>query len=177
MLYFRPRSTANATWYIDISEPEIEQSIDSLYNSVYAVYSDPSNQTLRSTVNTDVPSVIHYGLTRQMALSVNSTSSIQAGLQRDAALADKKTAQPRVGIVVHQLYDAQGNWWPAYYAQAGDTVIIRNFPPTLSTSIDRIRIMRIVRTNYNGNEDSMTIEPESPIPTLQVLLAKQALKQ
>ncbi len=63
----------------------------------------------------------------------------------------------------------------ARYVRAGDTVVIRNLPPTLSTEIDRIRIFRITRTEYDPVRNTVTVEPEAPIDSLEALLAQAQL--
>ncbi len=70
-----------------------------------------------------------------------------------------------------KLYDANGNVWPLFSVRAGDTMIIRNLPPTLSTAIDRIRVFRLTRAEYHVDDDTLTLEPESPLPTLAAMLA------
>jgi hypothetical protein len=53
-------------------------------------------------------------------------------------------------------------------------VIVRNLPPTISTSIDRIRSFRLSRTSYDAMTDTLTVEPEQARPTLDALLARIA---
>lgn len=170
-LYFRPQSSAARTWYIDISELDVQRTLDALYNSIYADYQEPRGRTLRSSTNTDSGSVARYGLTRRRVQSVQTTSSTQAGIQRDAVLADSKDPKPKSGVTVAQLYDANGNRWPLTAAHAGDTVIIRNLPPSLSTAIDRIRVFRLTRTEYHIDDNTVTLEPEAPLSTLESQLA------
>jgi hypothetical protein len=123
-------------------------------------------------VAADASSVIRYGLTRRAALSTNTTSAAQSGVQRDAALADRQQPPARATIGVNALYDASGGRWPLWAARAGDTITIRSLPPTLSTDIDRIRSFRISRTEYDVDNDTITIEPEAPLQSLEVMVAR-----
>jgi hypothetical protein len=175
-LYFRRQGSAARTWYIDVSDLDIQRMLGQLTNSVYAVYSDANNRALRTAATADAASVARYGLTRRAALSVSTTSATQAGLGQAAALADRKDPKPRAGVTISQVFDAGGARWPLWAVAAGDTVIIRNLPPTLSTTIDRIRVFRLSRAAYDFDTNTLALEPELPRPTLDALLAQQALK-
>lgn len=170
-LYYRPQGSAAATWYVDISALEVQRTLDELYNAIYASYQDASNSVLRTAANTDSASVARYGLTRRRVQDAQTTSATQANAQRDAVLADTKNPRPRSGITVARLFDANGARWPLTSVRAGDTVIIRNLPPTLSTSIDRIRVFRLTRSEYHADDNTLTMEPEAPLPTLEAQLA------
>jgi hypothetical protein len=173
-LYFRRQGSAARTWYIDVSAIDVQRLLDALSNSVYAVYQDTANRTLRAAATSDAASVARYGVTRRQALSVSSTSTVQAAAQQAAALADGKDPKPRSGVVIDKVFDANGARWPLWSVAAGDTVIIRNLAPTLSTSIDRIRVFRLSRASYDVDSDTLTIEPETPRPSLEALLAQLA---
>lgn len=171
LLYFRPQSSAARTWYIDISELDVQRTIDALYNSIYATYQEAGGRALRTNINADSGSVARYGLTRRKVRAVQSTSLTQANAQRDAVLADSSDPKPKSGVAITKLYDASGSLWALTSAHAGDTVIIRNLPPTLSTAIDRIRVFRLTRTEYHADDDTLTLEPEAPLSTLESQLA------
>lgn len=176
-LYFRPQSTTNRTWYIDVSELDVQRTLSALWNSVYATYQDANGKRLRGGVSADAASAARYGVTRQKALAVSTTSLTQANSQAAAALADSKDPSPRASLTIDKVYDGNGVRWPLYLVRAGDTIVIRNLPPTLSTVIDKIRIFRLTRAEYAIDTDTLTIEPETPLPTLDVLIAQQALGQ
>ncbi len=172
LLTFQKRGMTARTWYVDISELELERTIDQLYNSAYATYQEAAGRTLRTAVSADADSVARYGLTRRRAVHANTTSASQAGTQRDAALADGKDARPRIRIQFDALYDASGNRWPLWSARAWDTCTIRNLPPTLSTAIDRIRTFRIIETEYDADRDQLALTPEQYLPTLETLILR-----
>lgn len=171
-LYFRPQGAAARVWYVDINDIDIRRTIDELFNSLYATYQDASGRTLRSAISTDAASVARYGITRRKAFGVQTPSLTQALVQRDAELADTKDPKPRSGITVRQISAANGGDWPLSQVRPGDTVVMRNLPPTLSTAIDRIRTFRITRTELDLDANDLTVEPESPLPTLATLLAR-----
>lgn len=173
-LYFRVRSSAAQMWYVDASDLQSARSIDALYNSVYADYQDASGTTLRGAVASDSASITRYGLTRRHAIQAQTTSSVQATYQRDASLNDTKDPLPQVGITFSALYDASGGRWPLASCRAGDTIVIRNLPPTLSSAIDRIRSFRISRVEVNIDMDTIRVEPEAPIATLTTMLVRLA---
>jgi hypothetical protein len=172
LLYYRPQGSAARTWYIDVSDLDVQRSIDGLFNSVYAAYQDAHNRTIRPTASADSASISRYGVTRRLAINANTGSSAQAAIQQAAALADNKDPRPRSGVTISRVFDASGARWPLYAPVAGDTMVIRNLSPTLSTAIDRVRIFRLTRTEYHADSDTLVIEPESPLPSLSALLAR-----
>lgn len=169
-LYYRPQ-LAQRVWYIDVSELDVQRSLDELYNSCYAIYQEAGGRTLRASVTADVASVARYGVTRRMALSVSTTSAVQAAVQQAAALNDGKDPKPRSGVTIREVFDDKGSRYPLWSVASGDTIVIRNLSPTLSSALDRIRVFRISRTEYQASSDTLTLEPESPLPSLQALLA------
>lgn len=174
-LYFRVRS-AQRTWYIDVSDLNIERTLDLLSNSIYAVYSDANDRRVAAVATSDTASVARYGLTRRLALEVNTSSAVQASYQQAAALSDRKDPRPRSHVTVRQVYDAGGNRWPLWAVQAGDTILIRNLSPTLSTALDRVRSFRLARVSYAFDSDTLELEPEVPRTSLEAIVAQQALK-
>jgi len=172
-LYMRAQN-AQRTWYIDVSDLDIQRTLDQLTNSVYAVYSDANNRAVRSAATADSGSIARYGLTRRKALAVQTTSAAQAAYQQATALADGREPRPRAGVVVRQVFDAGGSRWPLWYVQAGDTMVIRNLSPSLGVAIDRVRVFRLTRAEYRFDDDTLTLEPETPIARLDVLLAQLA---
>jgi hypothetical protein len=62
---------------------------------------------------------------------------------------------------------------PLYAMRAGDTVTMRNLPPTLSTAVDRIRTFTVGETSYDAAEDRLDIAPSDPVPTLVTLVARR----
>lgn len=174
MLHFRPRGGAAQAWYVDVTDLEVARSLEDMSNSVYATYSDASGQTLRTTAGSDSTSIARYGLTRRSGINVNTTSSTQAGVQRDAQLADHKDPLPRATVRFDAVYDAVGGRWPLWMVRSGDSVTIRNLPPTISSSIDRVRTFRISHTNYTPVTKKLEIELEMPLPHLATMLARLA---
>lgn len=173
-LIFQPRGFSARTWYIDLAAPTIERSLNALANSVYADYQEPGGRTLRTTPSSDSASIARYGLARRIKIDVDSTSATQAGVQVAAALQDGKDPAPRAQITTEAVFDQNGARWPLNMVRANDICVIRNLPPTLGTAIDRVRIFRVVRTTYDAMTDTLTLEPESPLPSLTALLARAA---
>lgn len=166
ILHFRPRGDAARQWYIDVAAPEIERTLETLYNSAYSAYQDGGNARAVTATSTDSTSVARYGLTRRAVIGLQAIDGTLAGKVRDAYLADHKDPPPRADIGFKRLYDQFGTLWPAYVARSGDTLTLRNLPPTASASIDRIRTFRLKETRYDADEDYMTVIPESLRPGL-----------
>ncbi len=174
-LHFRPRSSKSRTWYVDVTDLEVARSLEQLVNSIYATYEEAGGRTLRSAVSTDATSVNRYKVTRRKAINVRTTSLAAATAQRDLALSDTKDPIPRSRVRFTELFDGAGARWPGWMARSGDTLIIRNLPANLATTIDRIRSFRISRTDYRpDDEQPLGVELESPLPGLAFFLARQA---
>lgn len=174
VLHFRPRGDAARAWYVDATDLGIARSLEDVSNSVYAVYQDAKGRLLRTAANTDSASVARYGLTRRSNIGADTTSSTQVAVQRDAQLTDHKDPLPRATVTFDAVYDASGARWPLYLVRSGDTITIRNLPPSVSTTIDRVRTFRISHTVYTLTTRSLEIELEVPPPRLATLLARRA---
>lgn len=59
-------------------------------------------------------------------------------------------------------------------AESGDTVTIRNLPPTISASVDRIRSFVISEVEYDADTGIAKLTPEDPVPSLDVITARYA---
>jgi hypothetical protein len=168
-LFFRPRGSEARAYYADAASLEIERSLSQVWNSAYTRYNSGASTTATAS---DTPSIARYGLTRRQAVSSRTTDATQAARERDAALEDGATLTPRASVVVDTLRDGTGAVVPLWGVRSGDTLTIRNLPPTLSSTIDRIRTFRISETRYRPGDDLLEITPESPPPMLDVLVAR-----
>lgn len=173
-LFFRPQGSASRAWYVDATDLSVVRTLEDLANSSYAIYADANGRALRTAPVGDAASQARYGLVRRTAISADTTSATQAGVQASAALADTKDPKPRATIQFEAVYDAAGARYPLWLVRAGDTMTIRNLPPNISTSIDRIRTFRITHTSYDAVADTLEVEPEAAPRTLEVMLARRA---
>lgn len=174
VLHFRPRGDAARSWYVDATDLGIVRSLEDLSNSVYATYQDSNNRAQRTANSTDSTSIARYGITRRSNITADTTSSVQAGVQRGAQLDDHKDPLPRASVAFDAVYDASGARYPLWMVRSGDTITIRNLPPSTSTSVDRIRTFRISHTSYDLMTRTLGIELEAPPPRLATLLARRA---
>lgn len=174
-LFFRPRGSAARAWYVDLAQPVINSTMNSLVNSVYATYQDANNRTLRTATNDDDESISRYGITRRALVPVRTTSATQAGIHRDARLADGAIITPEGQIITRRLYDASGAQYPVWLARPGDTVTARNLPPIASAEIDKIRTFTVARFDFDANQNQATITPEQPLPQLEFLIARESV--
>lgn len=173
-LHFRPRGNAGRHWYVDATQIlELQRSLENVRNSAYGVYRAANGGTLRTDTTDDEPGKTRYGLTRRGFVDVQTTSLSEAETHRNVWLSDRADMQARARIEFNQIFDAGGGVWPLWSMRAGDTVTIRNLPPTLSTDIDQIRTFRIGETSYNADSGMMDIAPDDPTPTLVTLVARQ----
>lgn len=172
-LYFRRRGSQGRTWYTDAAQLIVNRSVDSLANSMYAIYQEAGGRALRTAKSTDADSVARWGETVEDAVNIQTTSATQAGSHRDVALGDRKTPIPAAQFRIGAIYDAAGARYPKFLVRAGDTIVARNLPPTLSTDIDRLRSFRVAATEYLIDSDDLNATPESYLPSLDVLVARQ----
>lgn len=174
LLHFRPRGSAGRTWYVEARAIEIERTLEALHNSGYVIYQSANDEARRTVIATDATSVTRYGLTRRKAQSLSTTSATLAELLRDTALMDGATPRPRSAIVFDVLYDAAGSRWPLWMCRSGDTLVLRNLPPTLDDEIDRIRSFIVSETIYDAVANRLQVTPETPLPRIEVLLSTEA---
>jgi len=173
LLHFRPRD-GQRHWHVDVTTtPKLQRSIEGLRNGAYVIYRDAGGRTLRTVVTGDGDSQARYGVRRVGVLNVQTTSLAEAQVQQARFLADRATLSTRADIQFDRLYDAVGALWPLWSIRAGDTVTMRNLPPTLSTDIDRIRTFRVAETEYDAASGTLSIAPEEPLPSLDVLVARR----
>ncbi len=173
-LHLRPRGSANRAWSVDATRINLESTLGALYNSVYAVYQNESGETVRTASASDADSLAQNGLTRAGFIGADTTSATQAGIERDTALNDTRTPRPRAALAFNELFDASGARWPLWACRSGDTVTIRNLPPQLGATVDRIRTFTVSETRYDVLADKLEVTPESPLPRIETLLARQA---
>lgn len=172
-LYFQPRGTGRQ-WYVDIGSPDIEQTIENLFNSIYSIYQDANGRAARNTISTDATSVQQYGITRRRAINVQTTNATQAGTHRDAALADGKAPRPRVGIETRAIYTQSGMRVHPWVVRPGDVISIRNLPPIISADVDRLRTFVLSEIKIDADSGTAKLTPESPTPGLDVMVAREA---
>jgi hypothetical protein len=170
-LYFRPRGSAGRAWAMDAADLEVTQRLDGLINSTYATYKDASGRVLRTAAQTNAASISRYGLTRQSAQDVDTTSSATATTVAATAVAATATPGPTAAVEVRRISTLTGAPARGEWVRAGDTVTIRNLPPTTNTAIDRIRTFRVAQTKYDLDSDTIEIIPEAPGPDLEFQLA------
>jgi len=170
-LFFRPQGTNALTWYVDADELTLDSTLESLTNNAYGLYQDANGRTLRTSDAVNASSVNRYGLDRRFLIPERTTSQTKAEKARDTFLNQHKDIAPRASLTLFGLFDAAGARYPLWMARAGDTLTIRNLPPTLSTEIDKIRIFRIVRKSYDVDADILTPVPEDPLPSLEIQIA------
>lgn len=172
-LRFQPRGSSGRTWYVDAASLRINRSLSGLANSSYAVYQDYDGETQRTAVSTSSESVTRFGLTRRQAVATDTTNAAQAAVTADAVLLDGKRLIPQVQITFDAVQTASSGTVPLYYVRAGDTIVVRNIPTQLS-AVDGVAAFRIIATEYA--DGVLTVTPESPIPTIDTLLARREEK-
>jgi hypothetical protein len=167
-----PQSSAGQTWYVIAASLKVVRSLDDVRNSVYAVYKDASGTTVRGAASTDNLSINRYGMTRNAAVNVNTTSAAQATIERDATVTDQKNPFPSAAITFDAIYYTTGVRGAFDQLRAGDVIHLRNLVVN-SVEIDRLTTMRLSRVSWDHDTNSVQVEPETPLPLVDVLLAQQ----
>lgn len=168
-VHFGPRHHLARYWYVDVVAIELERSFDSVVNAAYASYRQDSNGTKRTAlVAPGIAAVRRYD-----SIDVATTSVPVAERFRDLLVAARSSAPPRATIRTVGVFDESGARYPLYRVRAGDYMVVRNLPPDLPGDMDTIRVYRIGRTQYDAETDELQPEPDSPVPTLAVLVSRR----
>jgi hypothetical protein len=168
-LYYRSMGSTAREWQADLLEVDFARSISEMWNSVYAVYKDASGVALRGTASTDSTSVNTWGITRKLALTTDTTNSTQANYHRDVALADRKNPAIKTQLRINPV-----GWADLWAIKAGDYINIRNLPPMFQNYTNVTRF-RIARSEFDAASNSLTLETESPLATLDFVVAREAV--
>ena len=173
-LHWRARGSGGRHWYVDaLGLPQMERSINKIVNSAYSLYRDAAGRTKRTATADDADSQARYGIVRRGLVKPSTTSQTEAETHRDVYLADRAEEADRANVAFSRIYDAIGARYPLYAMRAGDTVTVRNLPPTLSTAVNRLRTFVIGETDYNALSGAISVAPREPVPTLVTLIARR----
>lgn len=173
-LYFREKGSGGRHWYVDVTNIiNLQRSLENVRNSAYSVYRDANGLTKRTANVGDTGSQARYGIVRRGIVNVNTTSLAEAQIHRGVYLDDRANASSRAEIAFSHLYDEAGGEFPLYALRAGDTLTMRNLPPSVSAAVDRIRTFVISETAYDALDDSISITPEAATPSLDRLIARR----
>ena len=172
-LYFRPKGSAARRWQIDATGISVQQSRELLSNSVYGRYQGVSGRTLRTATASDAVSQARFGIVRSGLAEAETTKVATAEQVRDTFLGDTASPHPRTSVSFERLFTANGQQSPLWMVESGDIVTIRNLPTGVGADIDRIRTFYVAETEYDSERGTMTIVPDTPITTLDVLLARK----
>jgi len=173
VFFFRPRDSVARDWYVDAAGFQVQESVNALTNSVYATYLTVAGRTMRTATASDALNIQSYGLTRRRMVSAQTTSAAEADVWRDAALADGIAYALRATVKINRITDRGGAERPAYDMLPGDNLIISGLPQTLSPDIDSLSNIRLARVEYNADSGTVSVESDSPIPTLVTLIARR----
>lgn len=164
-LFFRPRGSGGRTWHIDIMDPELEASIDTLINSSYAIY---DGGKARTATDADAASVAERGITRRAAVAATTTSEGTAEKLRDATIEAGRRGQGRASLSARGVFDESGAPWPGWAVRAGDPCVIRNLPPD-SAAFDEIRRFTLAGTRFDVDNNRLILVPRE-LNTLEFLV-------
>jgi len=163
---FRPKTSPN-TWYIDISEIQLNRTLDKYYNQV----NTRTNNTLNKSVISLVTVAGYHN--RQTVLTLNTSDLNIAATAGSTLLSDYARKPPQSEISASYVRDSNGSYQEAINIRSGDTIIIQNIPPVLFDAIDNTFI--VDETIADLETGIVRIIPEKPIAQLETLLSKVKL--
>lgn len=172
-LVLQARGASARAWAADAASIRLRRPLETVANSTYGVYQEADGYALRTAVANDTQSIARLGMTRRAAIEANTTSSAEATRRRDLALTDRAQPQPAAMYSIPALFSLSGAPWPSYMLRAGDTLNVRGIPSGFGATVDRLRTVRIKRTDYDADSDTIAFEPETPIQSLEVMLAQR----
>lgn len=176
-LYFRARGSRARVWYTDAVELDLGSTLDTLVNQTYSVYRAAGGGIRRTADADSDQSQALYGLVRRNFNAVSTTSQTQAEAQRDAYLGERGVITPRMAVVTSGLYDAADVEYPLWALRPGDELVLRNLPPTLTTSVDKIRRFRVKRKEYDVSRNILKPVPELELAGLDIVMTGPMVKQ
>lgn len=175
-LFLLPVGSYARDWAIDAANPEIERDMNAVYNQNYALYTQADGRTLRTASSTNVISQQRIGLTRAEAIDADTESATRATALSSARLSQSANPAPRTRVPVGRVMTVQGQAAPWHSIMPYDNVTIRNLPPTAAT-VDQIRSFRPARVQLDlehGAPPELSLESETPLPAIDLLLAQVA---
>lgn len=171
LLQMRSWGSGGRTWYVDATRiVGYQRSLQEITNSAYSIYKE-GDREVRTAVEDDVVSQQLFGVVRRGSVSSRTTSATQAEAERDAWLSSRATIALRANVEFETLYSAGGTRSPLYRLRAGDRLVIRNLPVSLSGETQDISEFVIGETEYDAIRDEIKIAPRDPLPTLVTLAA------
>jgi len=179
--YYAARGTA-VTWKTNIRDVNNggalpSRSLNEIWNEVGADYQIAgARQATGLAVN--AASKTKYGLTRAKYISAGSATENVAIAIRDTYLLDHADSPQQGNLRINNVRSvATGNEntpTPLWRVRAGDILRMNDLIPAASSasdSMDGLRIFHILETSYDYESNQLTITPDNPAPTLDVLLA------
>lgn len=171
-----PRYSAAQTWRVAAADLTTERRLDATHNHVTVAYRTPTGDRAVTATATDADSVARYiGLDRRTVIAIDTINPTAATNARDAALADQANPIPPAAIRIRQLADAQQLLAPLHSPRPRDLIEVVNVLPGLSADLTRALTFRVGRTTLTlraGQPPELQIEPATPIPQLETLLAQ-----
>jgi hypothetical protein len=171
-LQFWDVGTYGLDWYADVDSLNVSQDLDTMNNSVYGIYRGTRGRIARTAHDVDTASQTKNGIVRHAAVDSGGTDLSLTNTMVDARLADNKDMSSRGTITIPRVFNSSGGLLPLYHVRAGDTMNIRNIPPSLGSGVDKLRTFRISRTQYDAETDTLMVTPEFDAPSLEAMVAQ-----
>jgi len=174
-LWFRDEHSAlrgGQTWYVEVGDIALEQSLEALTNRVYATYRGADNSTQRTADVSDQQSVARYGLIRRGVVDSDAPDVTRALARAALGVRQTATLSPLTRITISRVYSPANAPAPLWLIQPGDTIVIRNVPLDIATDSGQTGIsFRIGEIRYDGSSNQIEVQPETTTPSAEHQLA------
>ncbi len=180
--YFTQRGTA-VTWQANLRDANggavpLTRSLKEIWNEVSIIYQYGGNRVLSGSV-VGTASQTAYGRRVKWLTGGSAVAAVAEGI-RDTYLNVHKDSpqQANIQLTGRIRGAATGNQnvaMPLWRVRAGDRIRLKDLVPVATTAtdtMDGLRIFHILETRYDYDSDTLTITPDNPSPTIDVLLAQ-----
>lgn len=178
VLFVRPRQSGRV-WYVSTEQCSYTQggNSDGRWTSGYGVYEDEQGQRQRTPIQTDAQSLANSGLVRRTALPVDSGTLAVATQRTSVFLSDAAKGEAAASLTCAVLETVDGMVYPATEARPGDMLLFRDVLPTSSAVANRLNGFVLAEVQVDGfNLAAVQLVPEEPLPLLEMVVAKAAIR-
>jgi len=183
--YFFARSVSSLNWAVsinDFAKFRLKYRGAELWNSCYAVY-DAAGLARTATAN-DTDSQEKYGdgtnslIRRYVIPQLGTVVAGAATSARDGWLEEHKEVYPKLTDMMlgDRVFDTNGRVYPSSWVRAGEVIRVEDLVPAsvdaTTVTRDRLRTYYIVQTEYNLDNQTMRIVPDTESTNLNSLLSQ-----
>lgn len=166
IFYFRPKPST--IYYADLESFELNMNLNTIVNKVIPIskYADGTPKELPPIY--DYTSIEKINATRSQAYTGDTSTDAQAIAYATAYLQDSVKGSVNTVIAISSVYNAQGAKVPLYLINAGDTIIPRNIPLNLLSTVQDSYIVETKQIDLETGK--ITFAFDKPITSTEALV-------